>query len=250
MPRGRQHVGRLAHAVRHARLRRGWSRETLAHETGLSWSAIIQIESGRRTEVRLSSLDALARALDVSLDYLVRGEVAPVMLHHRALIFRSADELAGLLEPILQTGIASGHAALVVTTPTNVAAIKKQLGADSKRIEFGDSHEWYQSPAAATAKYEAFTRSALTDGAPWVEVVGEATWTDASRAETASWMRYESLFNALFAAWPVNVHCLYDASSTPRQLVAEIDLTHPEIASGDGVRVSASYEDPMKYVTR
>jgi len=65
---------RVAAAVRAARLRRGWSRETLAHESGLSFAAITQIETGRRTELRVSSLVALADALGVSVDYLVRAD--------------------------------------------------------------------------------------------------------------------------------------------------------------------------------
>lgn len=247
--RGQQQGGRLASAVRYTRLRRGWTRETLAHKTGLSWAAITQIETGRRTEVRLSSLDALARALDVSLDYLVRGDVAPTMLDHRALLFGSEDELATLIEPVLRAAVAAEHAALVVTTPINVAAIKKQLGADGKRVHFRDGQGWYESPVAATAKYEAFTRSALSDGAPWVELVGEVIGTDGRRAKTSSWMRYESLFNALFAAWPVNVTCVYDARSLSRQAFADVERTHPEIVSRDGVRDSTSYEDPMKFVT-
>ena len=61
-------------ALRAARARAGWSRETLAHHSGVSWSAIAQIESGRRRDVRLSSLSALADALGVSVDELFRLE--------------------------------------------------------------------------------------------------------------------------------------------------------------------------------
>src|ERR1700738_2780915 len=64
-------VGRT---LRSARERAGWSREALAHHSGLSWAAIAQIESGRRREVRLGSLVALANALAVSVDYLVGGK--------------------------------------------------------------------------------------------------------------------------------------------------------------------------------
>ncbi|MGD0195929.1 MAG: helix-turn-helix transcriptional regulator, partial [Candidatus Dormibacteria bacterium] len=64
-------ASRLALSLQSARERRGWSRETLAHRSGLSWAAIAQIESGRRREVRASTLLALSSALGVSVDYLL-----------------------------------------------------------------------------------------------------------------------------------------------------------------------------------
>ncbi|MDQ1715383.1 MAG: Helix-turn-helix domain, partial [Frankiaceae bacterium] len=61
----------IAEALRRARLRLGWTREDLAHHSGVSYGAIVQIEAGRRTDVRLRSLVALAEALDVSVDALI-----------------------------------------------------------------------------------------------------------------------------------------------------------------------------------
>ncbi|MCU1676331.1 MAG: sensor protein [Frankiales bacterium] len=61
----------IAEALRQARMRRGWTREDLAHHSGVSYGAIAQIEAGRRTDVRLRSLVALADALDVSVDALL-----------------------------------------------------------------------------------------------------------------------------------------------------------------------------------
>ena len=80
--------------VRAARGRLGWSRETLAFHTGLSWAAITQVESGRRTNVWPGTLAALSRALGVSIDYLVAGAPPrPTMLEHSLLPYRSDDQL-------------------------------------------------------------------------------------------------------------------------------------------------------------
>ena len=56
-------ASRIAATLKTARDRLGWSREALAYHSGVSWSAISQIESGRRKDVRLTSLSALADAL-------------------------------------------------------------------------------------------------------------------------------------------------------------------------------------------
>src|ERR1700704_6388131 len=102
---GRRDVAssRVGRSLRSARERAGWSRETLAHHSGLSWAAIAQIESGRRQEVRLGSLVALADALGVSADYLVGSgaTISPKLLEHRVLIYGSDDEYLASLVPFL-----------------------------------------------------------------------------------------------------------------------------------------------------
>ena len=77
---------RIGETLRAARVRLGWSREALAYHAGMSWTAIAQIESGRRQDVRLSSLTALATALSVSVDYLIgAGPISPPLLEHLVL---------------------------------------------------------------------------------------------------------------------------------------------------------------------
>src|SRR5258708_25386402 len=63
-------TSRIGESLKTARARLGWSRVALAFHSGVSWSAIAQIESVRRQDVRLSRLAALADALGASLDYL------------------------------------------------------------------------------------------------------------------------------------------------------------------------------------
>jgi transcriptional regulator with XRE-family HTH domain len=58
--------------LRRLRQERGWNREALAYHSGLSWAAIEQLENGRRQDPRMSTLMALARALEVPV-----GELFP-----------------------------------------------------------------------------------------------------------------------------------------------------------------------------
>src|SRR3984893_14177140 len=105
--RGGCALSRVGRSLRSARERAGWSREALAYHSGLSWAAIKQIESGRRQEVRLGSLVALANALGVSVDYLVGGKatVSSKLLEHRALIYGSDEEFLAWTVPFLVDGI-------------------------------------------------------------------------------------------------------------------------------------------------
>jgi transcriptional regulator with XRE-family HTH domain len=240
---------RVAAAVRAARQRRGWSRETLAHESGLSFGAITQIENGRRTELRVSSLVALANALGVSVDYLVRAEVAVSMLDHRAHVYDSPEQLVRLAERVARDGLDAGDAVLIVAPEPDVAAIRAALGSDAKRVSFGESSGWYTTPSQTTQRYAAFARDARNAGAHWIDILGEPVWTGRDAAETQSWTRYESLLNVVFAPWPVTVGCLYNRATVPAHLWADVERTHPAVVTRDGVKATP-LDEPVDVVTR
>src|SRR4051812_3402394 len=205
---------RLAAAVRGARERRGWSRETLAHHSGLSWSAISQIETGRRADIRLSSLGALASALDISLDYLTGADPRRGLMTHEACLYESVDGLAECATTFVRDGLSRDYALLVVTSSTAQRLIKDMLGSDEKAVVFRDATEWYTTPTDATRGYQAFIRDAHAGGAPWAGVIGEPVWAGRSAPEVEAWTRYESIVNLAFATWPVSLMCPYDVNAT------------------------------------
>lgn len=57
-------------AIREARVAKGLRRETLAHETGVSYGTIVAIEQGRY-DPRLGTIKALAQVLGLSIDKLL-----------------------------------------------------------------------------------------------------------------------------------------------------------------------------------
>ena len=59
----------IGQKIRKCRLDRGMTRDDLSMESGLSFSGIKHIENGVYTPT-LSSVTALAQALEVSIDYL------------------------------------------------------------------------------------------------------------------------------------------------------------------------------------
>lgn len=240
---------RLATAVRAARKRRGWTRETLAHESGLSFAAITQIETGRRTDVRVSSLVTLADALGVSVDYLVRAEAVARMLEHRAYLYDSPERLTQIADRFARDGLEAGNEVLIVTSKPGASAIRRSLGADAKHVTFGESSEWFTTPVQTAERYTAFMRDSRNAGANWVDILGEPIWTGRSRAEIRIWRKFESMLNILCSPWPSSVNCLYDAGSLPRQICASVDGTHPEVVTPEGAHVSGGYEDPIRYLT-
>jgi transcriptional regulator with XRE-family HTH domain len=234
---------RTGASVRAARERLGWSRETLAHHSGVSWSAIAQIESGRRKDVRLSSLSALASALNVTVDFLVGAAPRP-LLEHRVLTYGSDEELLEAATPFLAEGIERSDALLAVTAGPRIELLRDSLADDAQHVEFADSADWYRSPDAALDRYRTFVADRFEAGAAWVRIVGEPVWTGRSPAEVVTWTRYESILNLSMASSPATVVCPYDARAVPADVIANAGRTHPEVVHGTEVQPSSSYRDP------
>jgi transcriptional regulator with XRE-family HTH domain len=235
--------------LRAARVRRGWSREALAFHSGLSWSAIAQLESGRRRNARPQTLAALAEALGVTIDYLVHGSPpSSVMLEHRVLLYGTEAEFVETVGPFLDEGIERGEALLVVTTIPRIELLRKRLGADAVRVEFIDRESWYTDPAPALRDLAGWVKDKLDAGASWVRYVGDPDWTGHSETQSAVWTRYESLVNLVFANSPASLLCTYDTRTIAPEVSRHACLTHPHTIGADGVAVSADYADPGGFV--
>jgi len=241
---------RVGGSLRSARERTGWSREALAHHSGLSWAAITQIESGRRREVRVSSLLALASALGVSVDYLVGGSatVSPELLRHGVLIYNSDDEYLASSVPYLLEGITRSDCVLAVTGKRQIGLLRDALGDDALHVEFWDSAEWYRSPRGASNGYRTIMQERFGRGAPWIRILGEPVWSGRSEPEVAAWIRYESLLNLSFAASPATIVCPYDARSVSDRVLAGARRTHPEVASAGEFTASPGYREPEDFL--
>jgi transcriptional regulator with XRE-family HTH domain len=231
--------------VRAARERRGWTREALAVHSGISWSAIAQVESGRRTNLRPRTLSALAEALGVTIDYLVNGAppLAP-MLEHAA--FRYSDDVRyqTTMGSYLEGGIERSEGVLAVTTSGNIELLRERLGDQAKTVEFVESRALLTTPAAALDKFRTFSAAKIAAGAPWVRVMAQPIWSGRSESDVGLWTRFESLLNVLFGASPMTLVCPYDERSIPPEVVAQAHATHPDILSDAGMSRSSSYSGP------
>jgi transcriptional regulator with XRE-family HTH domain len=242
-------ASRLGASLKSARERSGWTRETLAHESGLSWSAITQIESGRRREVRASTLVALANALGVSVDYLVGASaVAPGLLNHRIVTYGFDDDYVESSIPFILEGIARDDCVLAVTPRRKTGLLRDALGVDAQHVEFIDAAEWYRSLPSAASRYRSYVNDRVERGAPWIRIIGEPVWTGKSDAELAEWFRYEALVNVAFASSPATVVCTYDTRALPEGVIDTARRTHPQVMESGDVSASATYRAPEDFL--
>jgi transcriptional regulator with XRE-family HTH domain len=241
---------RIGESVRSARARAGWTREALAYHSGVSWSAIAQIESGRRQDIRLSSLTALAEALGVSVDSLIGTTAAltPHLFEHRLLTYGSDEAYVDAAIPYIAEGLERSECLLVVTTPAQIALVREARDLSSEQIEFADSAEWYVSLSGALNRYRGFLKQKLEAGAARIRILGDPVWARRSGAEITAWFRYESLVNLAFASAPATIVCSYDTRSLPAEVVADARRTHPEVAQGSAAREGPTYQDPVDFL--
>jgi transcriptional regulator with XRE-family HTH domain len=240
--------GGIGARVRAARERLGWTREALAFHAGISWSAIAQVESGRRTNLRPSTLLALSRPLGVSIDYLVEGGLSrPTMLGHSAFSYGTDDQFRTTMAPFLAEGVERSEAVLAVTSGANIELLREQLGGDAGKVEFIEATGWYSSPIAALEGFRSFCDAKVQRGAGWVRVVGEPVWAGRADADVRLWNRYESLINLVFGASPLTLVCPYDERLVAPEIVRQAHLTHPHALGDDGISQNPGYTDPGRF---
>jgi transcriptional regulator with XRE-family HTH domain len=239
--------GGIGARVRAARGRLGWTREALAFHAGVSWSAIAQVESGRRTNLRPSTLAALARPLGLSIDYLVDGGPSrPTMLEHSVFPYRTDDQFQATIGSFLAEGLERSEATLAVTTGANIELLREHLGKDARSVEFIESTGFLKTPAAALEAFMSFSEASLERGATWVRIVGEPLW-ERSDADVRLWTRFESLCNLVFVASPLTVSCPYDERSVAPEIVRQAHLTHPHAMGHGGISQNPDYTDPGRF---
>jgi transcriptional regulator with XRE-family HTH domain len=237
-------------SVKAARERLGWRRETLAHHSGVSWSAIAQIVSGRRKDVRATTLAPLAEALGVSVDYLIGSATAMPrrLLEHRLLTYGSDEDYLAAAVPFLADGAERSDPLLVVTTRDQTQLLRDSLADRAEAVEFADSAEWYRSPATAMQGYLTFVNEQLDAGASWIRVVAEIAPERRSDAEIPAWTRYESFVNVAFSSAPATVVCTYDDRSWPEDVIADARRTHPVVVEGADAAVNGDYRGPEDFL--
>jgi transcriptional regulator with XRE-family HTH domain len=241
---GEPRIEGIGDRLRAARERLGWSREALAFHSGLSWSAIAQVESGRRTNLRPDTLSRLSGALGVSIDYLVGGSATPPMLTHQALLYDNEEALAETASGFLLEGMDRSEALLAVTTKQNIELLRKRLGSDAKRVELVDSASFLTTPDATLRSFGSFLSDSLRDGAPWVRIIGEPIWAGRTKSEVRLWTRFESLFNLVFGASPLTALCPYDERALAPAIVNHARVTHPQTIKEGVLEESVDYQDP------
>ncbi|MCW2601564.1 MAG: putative regulator of sigma factor [Frankiales bacterium] len=232
-----------AQRVRAARRRRGLSREALAHAAGMSYGAIVQVESGRRTDNRIGTVVALANALEVPLDYLLgRHENPHSLLEHQMLPYASDEEFLEAAVPFIDSGVVENEPVLVVTSTRNTRLLR--AATDTTAVTFARASTWYRSPPAALAAYQQFVSKHLDSGYHWVRIIGQPIWAERTPGEVRAWTRYEALLTVAFVDMAATIVCPYDLREVQPEICAAAEQTHPFTRTGTELTRNEKFDSP------
>ncbi|NUT33490.1 MAG: sensor histidine kinase [Hamadaea sp.] len=162
-------------------------------------------------------------------------------LTHDALLYRGGAEFLAATVPFLRDGLDQHHACVVAVQRHNAEPLRAALGRRAADVTFLDRDAWYRRPAVTVQGWKRLLDEALEEGRTQVRIIGEVRFGPAERH--ASWTRYESALNAVFADAPAWIICPYDVDAMPAAVLRDARRTHPELLTP--VRApSADYQRP------
>lgn len=130
-------MGSLGDRIRERRLALGWTLAVLSEKAGVSKGFLSDLENGKKKTAGGEILDAIARKLGVSADYLISGknklEEAPVNLQIPGSLARFAQ----------QEGLSFAHTAMVLQLRRQILAFRSD--SKSEDLEEFDWKPFYEA---------------------------------------------------------------------------------------------------------
>lgn len=187
-------------------------------------------------------MDQVARAADRVLEGFA----------HEVVFYDGAADRARALLPFIREGVELGEPVLVALTPAAIGALRRELGADARRVEFVDIVAVGSNPACIIPVWRAFV-ARHADAGP-VRGIGEPAWAGRREVEMVEAHLHEALLNVVFDDGPAwRLLCPYDTSRLPAWAIEEARRTHPAVHDRGGASVRyaghehavAAFEAPL-----
>jgi anti-sigma regulatory factor (Ser/Thr protein kinase) len=151
-------------------------------------------------------------------------------LCHQALLYGSPEEFVRAMAPFVRDGLARGDRVFAATKPSNIEALREELGEDADRAEMHDTAGWETRPYGRLQAFKRLAEEVPAGGV--LHAMGEPVW-EGTAATVRQWARYESIINAALAKAPMRFVCLYDSAALPDRILEYAVTTHPERVVGD-----------------
>ncbi len=160
---------------------------------------------------------------------------------HRALLYAGAHEYVAGIAPFVRAGAELGEPVLVAVPEPNLDLLRRELLDVDGAVRFVDMRRLGRNPGRIIAAIRGFVGE---HAGTRVRFVGEPIWSGRSATETLEATRHEALINLAFDGVPATVLCPYDAAVLSAEVLADAELTHPEIVCGAACRRSERYTEP------
>lgn len=163
-------------------------------------------------------------------------------LRHDALLYSDDQQYLDGVLPFVLDAVRAEQPVFVAVPAERVALLRDQLDGAESAVRFADMTQLGRNPnriIPAVAEFLA-AHSNRT-----VRFVGEPIWSGRTRAEIEEATRHEALLNVAFADADARVLCPYDAVALDPAVLADAELTHPELVDASRRWRSTRYTDPV-----
>ena len=167
---------------------------------------------------------------------------------HDALLYGSDEEFCSDAVPFLRAGLDADETAIVLCTDRPAALLTAALGGD-RRVRFLPTAEVYGRTPQAILAYQHLLEEELAAGARRIRVLGKVMDPDRPSSWTER-LRYEAVINRALMPYPVWAVCLYDTRYLPRDVLAAVELTHPNLRTATARAANPHYLDPAEFLRR
>lgn len=147
-------------------------------------------------------------------------------------VYRSSDELAQSLAPVLRAHLEAGQRVVVNIRGEQIAPLSATLGDAAGRIEWTDTYAWVPHPARRLHAIEELIEKQRSPASQGVLFVGECAWPRSPVALVREWERFDVVLSETLTGAPASMLCLYDASMLAPSIIERARLTHPQHGCG------------------
>jgi len=162
------------------------------------------------------------------------------LITHQALFYRNADQYRAGVLGFVRRGLDAGEPVAVAILPSNGKLISECLDGQRSQVELLDMAELGRNPARIIPAVQALLDKHSEQP---LHYVGEPIWAGRSPEEIREATRHEALINVAWPEAPVSVLCPYDVSSLDPSVLADAQVTHPEVIDGGEVHQSPAYRE-------
>jgi len=157
---------------------------------------------------------------------------------HSALIYQSEDEYVDWLVRFISEGLDRAQPVLVAVPRHRLSVLRRALGAAAAGVATADIMGIGRNPGRILAVQLAFVER---HPGQHVRIVAEPAWEGRTPFEYSACMQHEALANIAFEGLDVTNLCPYDASCLDDDVLADVQLTHPQIWRGGLRKHSPDY---------
>ena len=168
-------------------------------------------------------------------------------LLHTALTYRSTDELAGVLVPLVAKWLSGGDRVIVSSGPRRMHALCSELGADAELVRWCDTSRWAPHPARRLRAIHEIVEDERRLGHGQVRFVGEHPFPPGVPELVTEWERFDAALNDALATAPLTMVCAFDVATVPAPVLEHVAGVHPMLGV-DPALASTGYRRPDDFL--